>query len=204
MTPWFVRNAIVFGRFIPVKSNLYFEFYQSYALTGDGVLREEAFATHPFTSTNAERSRYRRLSEVAYLDEYRARSLEVIRRDPLGCLAMVKNRLLAATVVYVPAIRGEGKRQVLVRSLIYPLPALGLLAVVVTRRWTRDRLIVIALVVYVAYLAPYVLVSYYRRYAIPLLGLHVMFEIWGLDAIWGHLMTWCAGRSRAASNGLAS
>jgi hypothetical protein len=71
-----------------------------------------------------------------------------------------------------------------VRRLIYPLPFLGLVTIVATRRWARDNLVVIALVAYVAYLTPYMIVAYYRRYAIPLLGLQVMFETWGLDSLW--------------------
>jgi hypothetical protein len=188
MTPWIVRNAIVFGRFIPVKSNLFFEVYQSNALERDGVLRDVTGNTHPFRIAGTERSRYRELGEMTYLDEYRVRSLEVIRNDPVGYLARVKNRLLAATLVYHSFFGEEGKRQVLVRSVIYPLPFLGLAAVVLTRGWARDHLVVIALVIYVTYLMPYVLVAYYRRYAMPLIGLQVMFEIWGLDAVVGHLI----------------
>jgi hypothetical protein len=184
ITPWIVRNAIVFGRFIPVKSNLAFEFYQSNALERDGVLRDETRRSHPFESPGRERIRYRELGEMAYLDEYRARSLELIRRDPSGYLARVKNRLLAATLVYRSFTGDEGNRRVIVRSLILPLPLLGLVMVLVTRGWTRDRLMIIAPVVYVTYLTPYILVAYYRRYAVPLLGLQVMFEIWGLDAVW--------------------
>jgi hypothetical protein len=183
MAPWIVRNAIVFGRFIPVKSNLPFEFYQSNALEPTGVLRDETCHTHPFQTAGTERSRYVKLGEMAYLDEYRTRAAEAIRRDPVGYLIRVKNRLLAATCVYYSFVVGEGRGRVLVRSLLYTLPFLGLLAMVLSGRWLRDPLPRIALVVFVTYLTPYVLVAYYRRYALPLLGLQVMFEIWGLDAI---------------------
>jgi hypothetical protein len=181
--PWIVRNAIVFGRFIPVKSNLPFELYQSNVLEPDGVLRNETLNKHPFRSAEPERRRYKELGEMAYLDDYRANALKAIRRDPMGYLDKVKNRFLAATILYPWFFEGEGKGRVFVRSLIYPWPFLGLLAVVLSSAWTRNRLIVIALVVYVAYLSPYVMVSYYRRYAVPLLGLQVMFLIWGLDVI---------------------
>ena len=98
-----------------------------------------------------------------------------------------KNRLLAATLLYQPFSRKEDSRRLLVRSLIYPLPFLGLVAVVVTRGWARSHLMLIAVTVYVTYLVPYLLVGYYRLYAIPLLGLQVMFETWGLDALWQRL-----------------
>lgn len=33
--------------------------------------------------------------------------------------------------------------------------------------------------VYVAYLTPYVAISYYERYAVPLLGVKVLLMVWG-------------------------
>ncbi len=198
VTPWMIRNAIVFGRIIPVKSNLFFEIYQSNALEPDGLLHDETGNTHPFRTSGTERSRYRILGEIAYLDEYRAASLDVIRRDPVRFLARIKNRFLAATLVYHSFFRDEGKRQALVRSLIYPLPFLGLMALVMTRRRALDPLMLIALAMYVSYLIPYLLAAYYRRYAMPLLGLQVMFEIWGLDAIRGHL--WSRGFTSRQGN----
>ena len=184
LAPWIARNAVVFGRFIPVKSNLFFEVYQANALESDGMVGDETMRDHPYRGPGPERSRYKNLGEMAYLDEYRARSIELIRHDPIGYLAKVKNRLLAATLVYQPFRRGEGNRQLLVRCALYPLPFFGLLAIVATRRWAGDPVVLIALVAYVTYLIPYVLVAYYRRYAIPLLGLQIMFEIWGLDSLW--------------------
>ncbi len=188
MSPWIVRNALVFERFIPVKSNLFFEVYQSNALEPDGVLRDETGNTHPFRNAGTERARYRELGEIAYLDDYRARTLEMIRRNPFGYLAKVRNRFLAATIFFHPFSRNEGARQVLIRSLIYPLPFLALVVIVVSRGWARNRLVVIALVIYGTYLTPYLLVAYYRRYAMPLLGLQVMFEIWALVAIRAQLI----------------
>src|SRR5262249_44218731 len=41
--PWVARNYLVFDRFIPVKSNLAYELYQSQCLQPDGVLRLKTF-----------------------------------------------------------------------------------------------------------------------------------------------------------------
>jgi hypothetical protein len=183
--PWIVRNAIVFARFIPVKSNLFFEVYQSNALEPDGVLQGETGRNHPYTGAGPERTHYRKLGEVAYLDEYRAKTIELIRRDPIGYLTRAKNRMLAATLSYHPYTQEEGSRQILLRSLLYPWPFLGLIVVVFTRGWASDQLKLIAVMAYITYLTPYMLVAYYRRYAMLLLGLQVMFEIWALDAVYG-------------------
>jgi uncharacterized membrane protein YhdT len=183
LIPWVARNAVVFGRFIPVKSNLPFEIYQSNALEPTGVLRDETGNTHPFRARGTERARYAKIGEMAYLDEYRAKAGDVIRRDPMGYLVRVKNRLLAATLVYYPFSSVEGKRAIWVRSLIWSLPFIGLVVVVLSGRSANDHRARIALVVFVTYLTPYVLVAYYRRYALPIMGLQLMFEIWCLDSI---------------------
>jgi hypothetical protein len=186
MTPWIARNAIVFGRLIPVKSNLPYEIYQSNVLEPDGLLREATGFVHPFQSAGKERARYRQIGEMAYLDEYRARSFDAIRRDPVGYLVRVKNRLLAATVFFYSYFPDVAGRRLSLRSLIYPLPFIGLVLVLMTLGPAPDRRVLIALLVYVTYLTPYVLVAYYRRYAMPLIGLQVMFEIWALNSI--HLL----------------
>ena len=43
VTPWVVRNYLVFGRLIPIKSNLAYELYQSQCLQPDGLLRSSTF-----------------------------------------------------------------------------------------------------------------------------------------------------------------
>ncbi len=185
LAPWTIRNGIVFGQFIPVKSNLFFELYQSNVLEPDGVLRSRTGDSHPYTGPGPERSRYQKMGEVAYLDDYRDRFLRELRGDPTGYAARVANRLLAATILYHPFLDGEGGLALIASYLVHPLPFYGLLLMLVTRGWTSDRVKVIALTVYLTYLIPYVLVAYYERYAMPLFGLHVVLVFWGLEAIQG-------------------
>ena len=56
VSPWVVRNAVVFGRFIPVKSNLAYELYQAQCLSPDGRLTNKVFGTHPFATNGPERA----------------------------------------------------------------------------------------------------------------------------------------------------
>ena len=90
------------------------------------MLRDETGNTHPFRTAGTERARYAKLGEMAYLDEYRAKAGDVIRRDPAAYLIRVKNRLLAATLFYFPFSNLEGKRVRWVRSLTWSLPFIGL------------------------------------------------------------------------------
>jgi hypothetical protein len=71
--------------------------------------------------------------------------------------------------------------------LIHPLPLLALLLLAITSIWRRlhwAQWIVIG--VYVLHLLPYILVSYYERYAMPLLGVKVLLIVWAID----RLLSW--------------
>ena len=183
VSPWVARNYHVFGRFIPVKSNLAFEWYQSNHLEPDGVLRFETGATHPYRHAGEERDRYKELGEIAYLDEYRGRSLAALRDDPMGYLLRIGARLLAATVVYYPYNEGESGPALWLSYAVHPLPFYGLLLMVLRGGWQSDRLKAIAVIVYITYLTPYIMVAYYERYAVPLIGIQAMFCYWGWEAI---------------------
>ncbi len=51
-----------------------------------------------------------------------------------------------------------------------------------TPGWAKDKRKLVALVIFVTYLTPYILVSYYVRYAMPLLPVQVLFCFWGLES----------------------
>lgn len=172
--PWVVRNAVVFGRLIPVKSNAFYELYQAQLLTPDGIVGADAgFTTHPWRTPGPERDRYLEVGEIAFLDEKRVIFLAALRAAPGEFAARVWNRLAAATVLYVPFSKAElvkqSDAQVLFSDVVHPLPFLALVVVVVAPR-RPHRYEWAAVVVYAAWLLPYVVVSYYGRYGFPLLG----------------------------------
>ena len=200
VTPWVVRNAIVFGRFIPVKSNLAYELYQSQLLCEDGRLVNKVFGSHPFATHGVERSECAALGETAFLDRKRAAFDEAVRRDPSRFVAKVLDRLLAATVDYSPMSEDELERETLstICYLAHPLPilaAVGLVLVAPVRRlpgacWAGLGLLAV-------YLTPYVLVSYYERYEFPLWGLKTLVVVWWLDVLFA-LASPASWRNRAA------
>lgn len=68
--------------------------------------------------------------------------------------------------------------------LLHPLPFLALVflllsAAYVPLNWPQGTVIV----VYLLYLLPYVAISYYERYAVPLVGVKVLLVLWGMDRI---------------------
>lgn len=183
VSPWVARNYQVLGRFIPVKSNLAFEWYQSNKLEPDGVLRFETGATHPYRGSGEERIRYKELGEIRYLDEYRSKAMRALSGDPVGYLARVGSRLLAATVIYFPFQADESGVGLWLSYAIHPLPFYGLMAMIFLGQWRSDRRKVVAVISYVTYLFPYMMVAYYERYSVPLIGLQAMFCCWGWEAI---------------------
>jgi hypothetical protein len=196
LAPWIVRNYLLFGRLIPVKSNLAYELFQSQCLQPDGLLRSTTFGGHPYASAGRERQEYKGLGEIAFLERRKEIFLQAVAADPVDFLDRVASRFLGATLWYVPFDRtGEIRRPWVLWSnrLTHPLPFLALLLLVFTaaqRPLHGAQWAVIA--IYLLYLLPYIGVSYYERYAMPLLGVKALLVIWAAD----RLLSWLPRHSR--------
>jgi hypothetical protein len=187
LAPWTVRNYLVFGRLIPVKSNLAYELYQSQCLQPTGLIQASTFKTHPVANVQGSRREYKRLGEIAFLEEKAAEFRAAVWADPLDFLDRVANRLLGATIWYVPFDADEAAKRPWsswISRLTHPLPFLGLLVVLLTA--TRTPLVPaqrVVIGVYACYLLPYVIVSYYDRYAVPLLAAKSLLVVWGIERL---------------------
>jgi hypothetical protein len=182
LMPWTVRNYLVFGRLMPVKSNLAYELYQSQCLQRDGLIQRNTFSTHPYGSSGKERQEYKRLGEMVFLDQKNHVFWQAVRSDPLEFIDRVACRFLGTTLWYVPFERNEATRRPVVfwtSRCVHPLPFLALLFLAATAVWVplhRAQWTVMA--VYLLYLLPYIVASYYERYGIPLLGVKVALVAW--------------------------
>lgn len=193
VTPWIVRNFLVFGRLIPVKSNLAYELYQSQVLQadGDGLLKSSTFGTHPYAAASRERQEYKQMGEIPFLEKKKKQFWDAVWADPEDFADRVAMRFLGATLWYQPFDRSEATRRPYVCwmcRLAYPLPFLGMLLLIFTGISDRlhwAQLAVIA--VYLLYLMPYAVVSYYDRYAFPLIGAKVLLVVWAFDRLLGFL-----------------
>ncbi|HEY1379430.1 MAG TPA: hypothetical protein VGF55_21690 [Gemmataceae bacterium] len=183
VSPWVVRNYLVFGRFIPIKSNLAFELYQSQCVQQGGVLHDPIFAFHPYVGHNAALTEYARLGETAFMDRKWQQFAQAVRANPTDFLERVWNRFVEATLVYVPFNASDEIRRpwrTWWARLVYPLPFVCLVGLLLTARWVAPgRIQAVAVGTYLAYLMPYVLVSYYERYKVPLVGVEVLLLTWG-------------------------
>jgi hypothetical protein len=185
LLPWTVRNYLVFGHLIPVKSNLAYELYQSQCMQPDGLVQRRTLALHPYTAATREGREYNSLGEMAFLDRKREQFWEAVSSQPFDFLRRMARRFLAATLWYEPFNPPQEARRPWVlwlSRLAHPLPFLALLALVATSaRRPLQRAQWVAIGVYLLYLLPYVVVSYYERYAVPLLGVKVLLVVWASE-----------------------
>jgi hypothetical protein len=188
LAPWTVRNYLQFGRFIPTKSNLFYEMYQSHCLQKEALLEARTFRFHPFRSGRRERLEYERLGEADFMDRKRQQWWQAVEEGPLDYADRVVGRFLGATLWYVPFREEEAQRRpwaFWIARLTHPLPFLALLGLLLSsRKQALGRFQVLAMGAYIIYLLPYVMASYYERYGFPLLGVKVLFVLWALDRGW--------------------
>ncbi len=183
LSPWIIRNYYQFGRLIPVKSNAAYELWQSQCVQKDGLLHH--FNGHPYGSAGRERQEYKALGEIAFIDKRRDLFWQSVKADPLDFLDRVAARFLGATLWFEPFnVMDKTQRPwtVWTSRALHPLPFLALLFLAMTavfRRLHWSQWLVMG--AYVCYLGPYIAVSYYERYAMPLLAVKVLLVIWAAD-----------------------
>ncbi len=95
---WTARNAAALGRFVPLKSNLWFELHLANVDSADGLPRMETVMRRLPYFDVSEFNRYARLGEMAYVDSFREPSLRAIRADPAHFLGNVLRRARVAAV----------------------------------------------------------------------------------------------------------
>jgi hypothetical protein len=198
--PWMVRNYLAFGRLVPIKSNLAYELYQSQCLQSDGLLQRSTASRHPANPNYKEAREYRALGEIAYLDKKSQQFWQAVWADPLDFLDRVVDRFLGATLWYVPFDRANERRGrpvvYWISRVIFPLPCLAILFLVFSSTWkplSGGQWAVIGS--YWLYLLPYIAVSYYERYGMPLLGVKVLVVLWAADRLLASLLP---GQGKAA------
>jgi hypothetical protein len=187
LTPWTVRNLLVFGRLIPIKSNLGYELYQSQCLAEEGILHSKTFRTHPNTASSADRREYRQLGEIAFIDSKRELFWKSVADDPIDYFERVGGRFEAAFLEYETFDSRYDRTRPWIawaNAVTHPLAfyALVFLLLSATLRplpWTTWLVIG----VFLSYMLPYVVISYYERYALPTLGLKVVLIVCAVDRL---------------------
>jgi len=203
LTPWTIRNYLLFGRLIPVKSNLAYELYQSQCLQADGLYESRTSPLHPTSPGSRERREYQQLGEDAYLRRKGEQFRDAVAADPVDFADRLASRFLGTTLWYVPFNRAQAATQpwaLWARRLTFPLPFVALLFLVCSglrEPLQRPQWVVIGL--YLCYLLPYVAASYYERYAVPLLAVKVLLVVWALDRLLSLVRSPGLARAQACS-----
>lgn len=107
----------------------------------------------------------------------------------MGYLDRVANRLFAATLYYAAYSPMDERLTWPMRfkRLIFVFPFVSILAVLVIQRGRLKPGFIVAAILYTLALLPYVLISYYDRYAAPLAGIKMILVLYGIDCLVGSL-----------------
>ncbi len=103
LSAWCTRNAVVLGGFVPIKSNLWFDFHQANLLDRDGVNGSSTFNRyHPVGASPAVLNAYRDQGEIQFNRSHRKECLRLLKERPLVYLSKVVHRLANATLFLHP------------------------------------------------------------------------------------------------------
>ena len=95
---WTMRNYNEFGKFIPIKANFWFDFYQGNLIDADGVVSSSTFMTvHP-TGNEKILANYVELGEAGFIDEYEARTRSEMPNNKAKYLTKMGNRFVNAFI----------------------------------------------------------------------------------------------------------
>ena len=92
MTGWGIRNSHTLGKFIPFKSNLWFELYLSNVKDQDGILKFTNFREYHPLSNSEVKDEYKTLGEVEFMEKYRKASLDYLATGGFDFLRKAVNR----------------------------------------------------------------------------------------------------------------
>lgn len=173
--PWVGRNYAKFGVLVPIKSNASFELWQSIKMAETGIIHVGVFKEHPYARHRPEHRKYASLGENTYLGQKQQEAWRLLRESPLRWVRHVQNRLVAALAWPQPWFPGETSMgPVLLISRIWKLTVLASLWIVYTRRRSMPAIAILAASLMLCILTPYILVSYYERYAWPVFPLQLL------------------------------
>ncbi len=187
VTPWTIRNRIVFGSWVPIKSNSMYELWQSQCLDNEGVLDSRTLFDQPFSGYSTQRKRYQELGEMAFVEEKGAIAKKSIYEHPSEFATRIANRWAAACIYYTtmrPADNQPGGGwPIFWNRIVFPLPAISVFLILALRRMPFEPELWSALAIWFFALLPYILISYSDRYATPLIGMKMLIVIFGMNTL---------------------
>jgi hypothetical protein len=187
VAPWVIRNKMLLGKWVPIKSNGMYELWQSQCLDEDGVVDLTTFVDHPWLSDGPQRKQYALVGETAFIAEKAALGIQAIQQAPWSFVERMLNRVAAATFYYVPfseydVRQGDGW-PLFLKRLVFPVPLLSILVILAFRSVPIPIQISLAIGILCLSLLPYMMVSYYERYAMPLICMKMLIVVHALQLV---------------------
>jgi hypothetical protein len=174
LSPWVVRNFVIFDKIILIKSNVYFDLYQSNYLDDDGVIGIESFKSfHPILN-NEVRKEYTILGEKEFLAKYRNAFLTDLKAHPATFFSKILNRFITAFFLYPKVFNALNSKKIgispeqVIKASFYWLPFFLAAFLCLSGRFYSIRVVQVSIIIYIIYLIPYILVAFYERYWPPL------------------------------------
>lgn len=189
VSPWIVRNCVAFSAFVPMKSNLGYELWQAQLVDNDGVVDNDSFSTHPNSTKNV--IDFVASNEVDVARKKGRLFFSDVQQHPEEYVKRVWNRFVAATYVRVDAQPSVIKPLWMLtpEGVLWSAPMHAILLIVICGVKPKAKIVWNVVWVYLAFLAPYILVSYYDRYGTCLVSVKAILCTYGIAVLFGQLTT---------------
>ncbi len=153
-----------------------YELWQSQCVSKTGLLDLDTLSRQPFAGNGEQRTQYQMLGEIAFVEEKKTQVLQEIVDRPSSFLIRVARRAVAATSVYFPFEEPNESMELVVfaNRFIFPIPFISLICVLIFKSSCHSPRFSVAATILISGLIPYIVVSYYERYASPFIGMKML------------------------------
>jgi hypothetical protein len=167
ISPWCIRNYLIFDHWIPIKSNAGFDAWQANVDDEDGVIDQSNTDRHPINHGGDHLSQMQSMGEYAYNRKLGNEFKAWVVAHPVDYLAKIGRRLTSSVMFHENMREGADSFWVYYPKLL-SLAFFCLTIAAIALRVRVPSFFAISLAFLVIYLLPYWLISYYERYGAPM------------------------------------
>lgn len=186
ITPWCMRNYLVFGHWIPIKSNAGFDAWQANVDDQDGVIDQSNTDRHPINYQNERGAQHlaqiQGEGEYAYNQKLGNEFRAWVIAHPDQYMAKIGRRFVSSVILHENMRKGADSFWV-----YYPrILSLGLFCFtlfVVVMRVRLPAFFIVSLAFMTVYLLPYWFLSYYERYGAPMVTVKALIVLGAAIAV---------------------
>ena len=164
--PYVVVQSIRLGGFVPVKSNAGFELYLGNTPQARGLFKDNAFRAHHPSQNADEFMTYDEIGEFSYVQDARRRFENRFR--PLTFFKYTARRTYHFLFGYDAKPWDDSLVLSVVKTVLWTLPMMSVLALLVIRRGRLQAAEVLLLVYTLIFALPYLLTGVMERHRIPM------------------------------------